>query len=122
MPYFGGINIFGSAVSICTTTLPRAQQVNAFFGLSGLEILDGGSRGKFSDVSGFLYGENALALAASENRFRILNDGVARSLVDMTGVTWNNVILQTYQPRGRILASANGYFLRAYRARFFHLT
>lgn len=121
MASYGGLNIFGSGVSMSTSPLTRAQQTNSFFGLSGVEIIDGGSRGMATDATGFLYGNSLAALSASENHFRSMSDGIARPFVDMMGTIWSNVLLQAYRPRGRILCSANGYYLRAYQARFFHL-
>ena len=44
MASFGGTSIFGTAVSMVTADNPRETQLNAFFGLSGLESLDGGMR------------------------------------------------------------------------------
>jgi hypothetical protein len=122
MASYGGLNIFGSAVSMSTAPLARAQQINSFFGLSGVEILDGGSRGMVTVAAGFLYGNSLAALASVENQFRSMSNGVARPLVDMVGIIWGNVLLQTYRPQGRILCAANGYYLRAYQARFFHLS
>ena len=46
MPSFGGVNIFGTAVRMITVDNLRERQVNSYFGLSGLEMLDGGLRRK----------------------------------------------------------------------------
>lgn len=77
MASFGGNNIFGTAVSMSTADNPRENQLNAFFGLSGLESLDGGLRGRTTTVNGLLYGESSLILAQAEAQFRAFNDGVA---------------------------------------------
>jgi hypothetical protein len=121
MPSFGGVNIFGTAVSMSTTDNPRQKQVNSFFGVGGLETLDGGSRGRFTDVSGLLYGTSALALAGAEATFRSFNDGIARILVDNFGTSWANVRLESFQPLGRVMQSPYGSYVRPYRARFLHL-
>lgn len=121
MASYGGSNIFGSAVSMTTTDNPREKQLNAFFGLSGLESLDGGLRGRVTHATGLLYGNSPGWLASSEGLFRSFNDGVARALVDTLGVTWLNVRLDSFQPLGRVRQSPAGMLFRAYKARFLHL-
>jgi hypothetical protein len=121
MASFGGVNIFGTAVSMSTADNPRANQLNAFFGLSGLESLDGGSRGRVTDVTGLLYGNSPAMLSSAESLFRSFNDGVARALVDTLGATWPNVRLETFQPLGRVRQSPGGILFRSYKARFLHL-
>jgi hypothetical protein len=121
MASFGGTNIFGTAVSMVTADNPRERQLNAFFGLSGLEALDGGLRGRSTHATGLLYGASQVALATAESLFRSFNDGVARPLVDTLGVTWPAVCLVSFQPQGRIRQSPGGVLFRTYKARFLHL-
>jgi hypothetical protein len=121
VPSYGGVNMFGTAVTMTTADHPREKQLNSFFGLSGLEMLDGGSRGRVTEVKGLLYGPSPLALAASESTFRSYDDGVTRNLIDSLGTNWANVRLESFQPIGRIRQSPFGVFFRAYRARFLHL-
>jgi hypothetical protein len=121
MTSFGGTNLFGTAVSMTTVDNPREKQLNAFFGLSGLETLDGGLRGRVTHVTGLLYGTSPSALASSEGTFRSFNDGVVRPLVDTLGVTWTSVRLESFQPQGRIRQSPAGMLFRTYKARFLHL-
>ncbi len=121
MPSYGGTNIFGTAVSMATTDNPRERQINAFFGLSGLESLDGGLRGRNTLATGLLYGGSSVELATVESLFRSFNDGVARPLIDTLGVAWLGVCLVSFQPQGRIRQSPGGVLFRAYKARFLHL-
>jgi hypothetical protein len=121
MPSFGGVNIFGSAVMMNTSVNPRRSQINAFFGVNGLEAIDGGSRGGSTVASGLLYGSSASALAASEALFRSFDDGIARTLVDTFGASWAGVRLQSFQPWGRVKQSPYGYYFRPYQGRFLHL-
>src|SRR5262249_27586323 len=100
MPSFGGTNLFGTSVVMNTVDHPRERQVNSFFGISGLEPLDGGSRGRFTHATGVLFGSSAAALAASEAQFRSFNDGIARTLVDNFGAAWPNVRLESFLPWG----------------------
>ena len=121
MPSFGGAPIFGTAVSMVTADNPREKQLNAYFGLSGLESLDGGLRGRFTQAKGLLYGNSRGSLALAESNFRSFNDGVTRPLVDTLGVTWASVRLESFQPEGRVRQSSGGLLFRAYKARFLHL-
>ena len=121
MASFGGSNIFGTAVSMATADNPREKQINAFFGLSGLETLDGGSRGRITRVTGLLFGQSPALLASAEASFRSFNDGTTRTLIDTLGVLWPNVRLESFEPLGRIRQSPGGLLLRSYQARFLHL-
>ena len=121
MPSFGGVNIFGTGVTMSTADQPRERQLNAFFGVSGLEALDGGLRGRTTSVSGLLTGQTAGLLAGAEGTFRSFNDGVARLLVDQFGTVWSSVRLESFQPLGRVKQSPAGSFFRPYHARFLHL-
>jgi hypothetical protein len=104
-----------------TADNPRENQLNAFFGLSGLESLDGGLRGRVTHVTGLLYGPSAPSLASAEALFRSFNDGIARTLVDTLGAAWPNVRLESFQPQGRVRQSPAGVMFRSYQARFLHL-
>src|SRR4051794_12326191 len=121
MASYGGVNIFGSAVSMVTSDNPREKQLNAFFGLSGLESLDGGLRGRSTSVTGLLVGGSPSQLASAEVLFRSFNDGAARTLIDTLGLIWASVKLESFQPIGRVRRSPGGYLFRSYRARFLHL-
>lgn len=122
MPVFGGANIFGASVAMITNDRPRAVQINAFFGINGVEALDGGSRGRYTDVTGVLSGVTAAGLASAEALFRSFEDGIPRTLVDTYGASWPNATLEAFAPQGRVRQSPYGYFFRPYRARFFHHT
>ena len=121
MASFGGASIFGTAVSMATSDNPRETQLNAFFGLSGLESLDGGMRGRSTQVAGLLFGSTASLLANAEALFRSYNDGVAHTLIDTLGVIWTSVRLASFQPQGRIRQSPGGVLFRSYKAQFLHL-
>ena len=121
MASFGNVNLFGIAVTMSTADHPREKQINSYFGLSGLETLDGGSRGRVTSVGGVLAGASPLALAQAEATFRTYSDGLTRNLVDSLGTTWSNVRLESFQPQGRVRQSPQGIFFRSYRAHFLHL-
>lgn len=122
MASFGGVSIFGTSLSMATAQTPREAQVNAFFGVNGLECLDGGARGRFTLARGLLVGASALELNLAENQFRSFHDGQARVLVDNIGNTWPDVRMLAYLPIGRVRQSPSGIFFRPYVARFLHLS
>jgi hypothetical protein len=121
MPSFNGTNIFGVAVSITTVDNPRGNQLNSFPGINGLESLDQGLRGRFTDATGKLTGANAADLADAEALFRSYNDGGGYVLVDSYGNSWGPVKLESFEPQGRIRRDVAGGFFRDYKARFLHL-
>ena len=121
MPAYNGVNIFGTGVIMETKDRPRARQINSFFGLNGCTFIDGGSRGRVTQVEGVLVASSLSSLSDAEQTFRVFADGEPRTLIDTFGNAWTNVILEQFQPIGRIRQSAQGGFLRAYKAGFFHL-
>ncbi len=96
-PTYGGAPIFGLAVRIDQQPTQSAQQVEAFFGVSGVLSLFGGTRGRTFIVSGVLYDVDLPSLNADEAVFLpgvsgSYADGVARVLFDTRGRTWQNVV------------------------------
>ena len=123
MPYFNGQNIFGYAVSMTTADNPRSAQENAYPGLSGVESLDQGFRGRFTICEGILIGPDRYSVGAQENLFRSYNDGTTYILIDVYGYAWLNVKLDSFEPQGKGLSfSGSGNAMRKYTARFRHLT
>jgi hypothetical protein len=111
IPTYGAVAIFGTAVRMGTADNPRPSQENHFFGLNGIESLDGGLSGRFTEVRGLLGGVTVDDLATAEELFRSYNDGRA----------WAWVKLETFQPASdRIMADDFGLY-REYTARFKHL-
>ncbi len=121
MASYAGVPIFGAGVTMTTSDNPRECQVNSFFGINGLETLDGGFRGRVTRAQGVLYGQSAVLLASAEGLFRSYNDGTARILVDNLGTIWPNVKLGKFQPVGRVRQSSGGTYFRSYWALFQHL-
>jgi hypothetical protein len=121
MPTFNGVNIFGSCTKMARAVNPRGQQDNAYPGLSGVESLDLGLRGRFTAVQGRLTGVNAAALATAEILAESYVDGRAYTLVDQYGTAWPHVKLQSFRPTGRIELFANQGYSRTYEMVFFHL-
>lgn len=94
MMTYNGENIFGPAARCRHVANPRAQQVDAYFGVNGLRVLDGGGRGRVFQIRGVLVAPSMADLANSEARFANYADGVARVLVDSRGRSWPNVVFK----------------------------
>ena len=118
MASYRGVPIFGRAVSVAPALHAREAQLNTFFGLSGVERLDGGDRGGELHVSGVSAGEGLPGLAASEQLFLSFKDGRCGTLVDQCGTAWQNAVLETFVPEGRIRQHLDGTCYRVYRAVF----
>jgi hypothetical protein len=116
---FNGSNIFGAVVQMATADNPRAVQQNAFAGVSGVEGLDHGSRGRFTVAAGTHAGVGLGGLAVVQEACRAYRDGRAYTLVDTRGVTWLYVQLVSFEPQGRI-RTIGGYCTQKYSLRFFH--
>lgn len=123
MVTYNGENIFGSAVQFQHVAQPRAQQVVAFFGVSGTQVLDGGGRGRAFFIRGVLTAPNLEALNAAEARFYDYADGVARILVDNRSRVWANVVFRgEFVPDSRGAIHAGSGWVLPYRAVFHGLT
>jgi hypothetical protein len=120
-PSFGGAAIFGNVEQMPTIDNPRDRQVNAYNGQNGLEVLDGGGRGRVTTVSGRLYGDGIDGLAAAVGLFRSFHDGLAYVLTDTAGNAWPIVRMERFQPSGRIRQDTNGTCWQDYSAEFLHL-
>lgn len=122
MPYFNGVNIFGVGVKMVTADNPRAAQENAFPGLSGVESLDQGDRGRFTSVVGMLVADTPADLGVLETLFRSYNDGNTYVLTDAYGFNWPNVKLESFEPQPPAFPLVPYGWCRRYTARFRHLT
>lgn len=122
MPSYNGSAIFGNAVEMESPINPTADQMNAFFGVSGLESLYGGQRGRVTLAKGLLVGDSLSGLVSNIQLFESYYDGIARVLVTTDGVAYNNVKLESFSPKGRYMQDFSGFWFRRYEARFFHMT
>lgn len=121
MATYNGSSIFGYGVQINTVTNPLAVQLNAFFGLNNQQLMMGGLRGRYTTVQGVLYGSSAANLNTAIGLFESYVDGVARTLVDTFGNAWPQVILERFEPFGKIRQHADGSYWKEYKAGFQHL-
>lgn len=117
---FDNQNIFGAVVDMATSDNPRASQQNAFAGVSGVETLDQGSRGRYTLARGIHAGVGLGGLASVQEGCRAYRNGLAYTLLDTRGVTWLYVQLMSFEPKGKIRYAGGGYYTQEYSLRFFH--
>jgi hypothetical protein len=117
---FGGSAIFGRAARSQTSAAERAKQVNEFFGLNGVEVLDGGARGGKTVVAGIIAGAGVAAYQTAWSVAASYQDNQPRTLVVADG-SFPQVIMTSWLPAGEIQTSPGGIYYRRYRAEFQHL-
>jgi len=99
MTTIDGQNLFGQAVHVTQTPRPAALQFNEYFGVSGRQMIYGGSRGRVFHVDGVLVAPDIPTLNQLEAALLGLADGLTHTLIDNRGRVWTNVIFQgDYQP------------------------
>ena len=110
MPSLGGVNIFGVCVQIQHTPNPNAEQLNEFFGTSGMQSLYGGGRGRAWQIKGLLVGATESAVISAQQNIYSYADGLARAFVDNDGITWSNVVFRgEFQPDPGGIRPCNPY-------------
>lgn len=117
MPAYGGSQLFGRSVSIRMEPNPSKKVYTEFFGLDGLYMQFGGSRGRTFFVQGLLAANSDAALTNAIALMLSYDDGVARELVDTRGLTWPQVVFDHWSPGERFL-HGNGSALLEYRMTF----
>ena len=124
--YLDGAPVFGEAIKIQHVPHPSAQQLNNFFGISGTQVVWGGTRGRAFFISGVLIATDIYTLAAAEAILLSYDDGIGRVLTDTWGRNWPNVVSSgQYQPdpmgpRPAVSGDVDGVAL-PYRIMFFSL-
>jgi hypothetical protein len=122
---FNGVSL-GLVFTMNTSPNPSGRQINAYPGANGLEVINHGSRGGRTAVSGAIVAAGALGLAAALQTFRaLLADGGAYVLLDNKGTAFPGVILERFTPVGRAMPTvglfAGANFTQRYEAEFLHL-
>jgi len=121
MAAYGGVSIFGYAVRIQHIPEPAAYQNAAFFGITGIQALWGGGRGRIFMVEGVWIETSTTAIRADETLLLSYADGIPRELDDTFGASWQNVVF-TGQYRPGKLCFPQGKFALPYQAVFRGLT
>ena len=89
--YLDGQNIFGGAISVMEQPTASDCQVNAFFGVNGVQALFGGTRGRTFFIKGVLGGPTQMSVQDSRDVIDSFDDGLFHVLVDTAGNGWQNV-------------------------------
>lgn len=92
MGLLDGADVFGLATRFKWMPNPTAQQINEFFGVSGLQSLFGGERGSVLTVTGVFFGASAADVIAQETRLLTYRDGIARTITDNWGTVYPGFI------------------------------
>jgi hypothetical protein len=90
---------FGTVFRVRTDRAPRARQQNEYFGLNGVEVLDGGQRGRMSTVNGKVFtgpSGTAATLLGIKLTLESLDDGISGIFIDNVGDghPWTNCLLK----------------------------
>ncbi len=124
-----GESIFGFPLECRMLLNPSARQTSAFFGISGVQSVFGGSRGRVFQVRGLFYGPTPFDCDLAVNNLETFADGRARVLTktysDGSSSFWPNVVyMNEYQPEGAPLLQAgdSGTWVQAYRLQLHGLT
>ena len=101
----GGDSPFGLVLECRHAPRATAQQVNAFFGVTGQQAVFGGGRGRSFAVKGLLIAGDIAGIRAMEDAIETYADGVPRTLdvghADGSATSYENVIFMgEYQPQG----------------------
>lgn len=119
---FGLATPFGIAVKMTPVPADRDVQINAYPGLDGLESLDLGGRGRFTEIRGILVGPAVPDLYAARFVLESFNDNVPRILYDSAGFPWRNVQLLAPKFEGSFQPAMNYGFTWRYAVVARHLT
>jgi hypothetical protein len=122
IPTFNGTALFDTAVVMTTASCPVQVQKNAYPQLDGLEVVNLGSRGRVTEVRGYLTGPDLTTLAAKAAAWRSLQESVMIGpLVTTDGSTYPYTYICAFHEAGRILTMAGGGVMRPYLATLLHL-
>lgn len=113
--------VFGIIFEMTTGDDDHELQQNSYFGLTGIETINGGGRGRRTNVSGQFVADDLPGLAFLERNLRSFRDGRNHVLVECDGTTWFAVQLFAFNPSGQRKVDVNtGQCLRNYTATFWH--
>jgi hypothetical protein len=116
---YGGFGL--AAFKVSHVPQATAQQVSAFFGVSGTQSIFGGARGRTFMVEGVIQAANVAAVRALEASLLTYADGIPRDLVDTAGATWSNVVFRGEFQRQGDMGYVIGGYGQPYRAVFYGL-
>lgn len=119
-PSLDGSYVFGTAVRMDSGNASRESQENSYFGLGGIQHMDGGERGRETRGSCLLYGVNLEALVTACDQLESFDDGQPHELVDTKGRQWGSVLCK-FREKNPWFSDALGGCYQAYEFSFKHL-
>ena len=122
-PSFDGIPMFGFGYSMRTGEPEREVQTASFFGLNGIASINGGGRGRKTNVAGMLYGATLADYNAAEQYFYLYLNAGNFVLIDTQGRVWPNVRMIAFSPaEGQLKQNGiTGVIIHPYSATFQHM-
>lgn len=117
MPGYDGVPLFGRSVKVRHEQNPSKKTYTEFYGLHGLFMTYGGSRGRTFFVEGVLYAVDDPTLDNWVATFLSYDDGIGRVLEDTRGQQWPEVVFERFQPGDRYMQGNDGALLE-FRATF----
>ncbi len=117
---YGGVFLFGTNPKMKTVNEPRSIQKNEFFGLDGVETLDGGGRGFKTIATGWFIASDAPTYRSLWSTAHSYVDNIARVVVDTSGESWASVRLVRVSPTTVLHRTASGGYMRGYEMEFEH--
>ena len=122
MPSFNGANIFDTAVVMATSSNPAQVQTNSYPMINGIETINLGSRGRLTEVQGYLTGANIGEVASKAGFWRnLMESAFTAVLVTTDGTTYPYAYVARFQESDRLMQTNGGGYMRHYTATFIHL-
>ena len=119
---FNGSSIFDTAVVMATSSNPAQVQVNSYPGINGIETINLGSRGRVTEVRGFLTGLSVSDVSTKAGNFRnLVESATVGTLITTDGLTYPYAYFARFQEVDRLLQTSGGGYMRAYTATLVHL-
>jgi hypothetical protein len=91
-PALDGAFVFGTCCRCVHSPLANAEQIDSFFGVTGVTRIDGGGRGRVFHVQGVFIGDDLPTVLAAEAVLLSYADGVVRVFTDTMSRSWDNTV------------------------------
>lgn len=122
MLLFDGLAIFGN-VRRCTTERVMARQITGYPGISGIDILNMGSRGRRTQIEGWHAAPGLFELGLIQDQVdAYVLEGLGHDFIDAKGRIFTGAVLEYFAPTGITYpdGASIGGFAQAYTARILH--
>ena len=117
MPTYGSFDL-GGACRVQMLFNPSEYQRNAFWGVTGVQLLWGGNRGRTFVVRGLFSASTRAGVAAKRDTLLSYADGIGRALTDSEGTAWPYVVFTGEFAWTTPYAAFGSSYCREYQATF----